>query len=81
LMPGGMNGVELAKTVRARFPRIVVLLTAGYSSSVQDAMREGFQVLQKPYDLAGLQRAPLAAFEAAGRASAPPVRERRRAAV
>jgi two-component system NtrC family sensor kinase len=77
LMPGGMNGVDLAKAVRARFPHIVVLLTTGYSSSVQDAMREGFEVLQKPYDLAALQRALKSAFKAAlpaGVAAAPGLR-------
>jgi two-component system, NtrC family, sensor kinase len=66
LMPGSMNGLELAKLVRARFPRIVVLLTTGYSSSAQDAVREGFEVLAKPYDLAALQRALLAALKPAG---------------
>jgi hypothetical protein len=31
-------------------------LTTGYSSSAQDAVRQGFEVLQKPYDLATLER-------------------------
>ena len=57
LMPGGMNGVELARTVRRQFPNIAVLLTTGYSSSAQDAVQQGFEVLQKPFDLAALQRA------------------------
>jgi two-component system, NtrC family, sensor kinase len=65
-MPGGMNGLELAKAVRRRFPNIVVLLTTGYSSSAQDAVRQGFEVLPKPYDLAALQRALWAARKAAG---------------
>jgi two-component system, NtrC family, sensor kinase len=69
LMPGGMNGLELAEAVRRRFPRIVVLLTTGYSSSAQDAVRKGFEVLQKPYDLAALERALLTAFKTAGKAS------------
>jgi hypothetical protein len=34
-----------------------VLLTTGYSSSAQDAVRQDFAVLQKPYDLAALERA------------------------
>ncbi|MGO9701509.1 MAG: ATP-binding protein [Xanthobacteraceae bacterium] len=68
LMPGSLTGLELAKLLRSRFPRIIVLLTTGYSSSAQDAVREGFEVLQKPYDLTALQRALLAAFKAAGRA-------------
>jgi two-component system NtrC family sensor kinase len=56
-MPGGMNGLELADAIRRRFAHIVVLLTTGYSSSAQDAVRQGFAVLQKPYDLAALERA------------------------
>jgi two-component system NtrC family sensor kinase len=57
LMPGGMNGLQLAEAVRRRFPDVTVLLTTGYSSSAQDAVRRGFEVLQKPYDLGGLERA------------------------
>jgi two-component system NtrC family sensor kinase len=72
LMPGGMNGLELAETVRRRFPQTVVLLTTGYSSSAQDAVRQGFEVLQKPYDLAALERALLTAFKAAGKAARRP---------
>jgi two-component system NtrC family sensor kinase len=56
LMPGGMNGLELARAVRERFPGIPVLLTTGYSASVQDAVRQGVVVLQKPYDLEALRR-------------------------
>ena len=57
LMPGGMNGLELAATVRKKFPDVTVLLMTGYSSGAQDAVRQGFEVLQKPYDLAALERA------------------------
>jgi two-component system NtrC family sensor kinase len=57
LMPGGMNGLELADAVRRKYPELAVLLTTGYSSSAQDALRRGFEVLQKPYDLAALERA------------------------
>jgi len=57
LMRGGMNGLDLAQEVRRRFPGMIVLLTTGYSSSAQQAVREGFEVLQKPYDLAALKRA------------------------
>jgi two-component system NtrC family sensor kinase len=56
LMPGVMNGLELAETVRERFPDIPVLLSTGYSTSAQDAVRQGFVVLTKPYDLATLER-------------------------
>jgi two-component system NtrC family sensor kinase len=63
-----MNGLELADAIRRRFPKIVVLLTTGYSSSAQDAVRQNFAVLQKPYDLAALDRA----LREAQRAAAPP---------
>ena len=69
LMPGGMNGLQLAEAVRDRHPQIPVLLTTGYSSSAQDAVRRGFAVLQKPYDLADLRRA---VHEACGAAEPTP---------
>ncbi len=56
LMPGGMNGLDLAREIGARFPSIPVLLTTGYSASAQDAVRQGVIVLQKPYDLESLRR-------------------------
>jgi two-component system, NtrC family, sensor kinase len=71
LMPGGMNGLELAAAVRERAPHIVVLLTTGYSSSAQDAVRQGFAVLQKPYNLAALERALRDAHRAAAERPAP----------
>jgi two-component system, NtrC family, sensor kinase len=67
LLRGGMNGLDLAREVRQRFPSILVLLTTGHSVSAQDGVREGFEVLQKPYDLAALKRALAAAREAAAR--------------
>ncbi|MGD0335051.1 MAG: ATP-binding protein [Xanthobacteraceae bacterium] len=69
LMPGGMNGLDLAKAVRRRFPNVMVLLTTGYSSSAQDAVRQGFEVLQKPYDLAALERALRAARKSANKSA------------
>ncbi len=56
LMPGGMNGLDLAREIRKQFPGIPVLLTTGYSASAQDAVRQGVVVLQKPYDLESLRR-------------------------
>jgi len=55
LMPGGMNGVELGQVIRQRYPTIPVLLATGYSNSAPEAVRHGFVVLQKPFDLAGLE--------------------------
>ena len=59
LMPGGMNGVELATAIRTEFPKLPVLLTTGYSASAQDAVLRNFVVLQKPYDLDMLRKALL----------------------
>jgi len=56
MMPGGMNGVELAREVRAR--GIPVLLTSGYADAAkQSAAAEGVQVLAKPYRLEDLATA------------------------
>jgi two-component system NtrC family sensor kinase len=63
LMPGGRNGLELAREIEERFPHIPVLLTTGYSASAQDAVRYGVVVLQKPYDLESLRRHIHEAFE------------------
>ena len=65
LMPGGMNGLDLAREVNKRFPEIPVLLATGYSASAKDAVRHGIVVLQKPYDLEGLRRNIREAIEGA----------------
>src|SRR5262245_36080828 len=57
LMPGGMNGLEFGHAIRRLYPAMPVLLTTGYSDSARDAVRQGFVVLQKPFDLAGLEEA------------------------
>jgi hypothetical protein len=46
-------------------------LTTGYSSSAQDAVRQGFAVLQKPYNLAALERALRDAQRAAAKPLSP----------
>jgi hypothetical protein len=51
-----------------------VLLSTGFSSSAQDAVRQGFEVLQKPYDIAALERGLNAARAWAERA--PPAERR-----
>jgi two-component system, NtrC family, sensor kinase len=57
LMPGSMAGFELARIVRGHYSKIPILLTTGYSARAQEAVREGFAVLQKPYDLQTLSDA------------------------
>jgi two-component system NtrC family sensor kinase len=56
LMPGGMTGLELGHAIRQLYPAMPVLLATGYSDSARDAVQQGFVVLQKPFDLAALER-------------------------
>lgn len=52
IMPGGMNGVMLAREVKRRRPSMRVLLTTGYAeSSIErvDARGAEFELIQKPY--------------------------------
>jgi two-component system NtrC family sensor kinase len=56
-MPGSVAGLELARVVRGTYPHIPILLTTGYSQKAQEAVREGFSILRKPYDLQSLFKA------------------------
>jgi len=57
LMPGSVAGLDLARIVRDNHSRIPILLTTGYSQKAQEAIREGFFILRKPYDLQSLFKA------------------------
>jgi PAS domain S-box-containing protein len=57
LMPGSVAGLELARVVRSSHPNIPILLTTGYSQKAQEAIREGFLIVRKPYDLQSLFKA------------------------
>lgn len=50
IMPGGMNGVQLAEEVRRRFPALPILLATGYSEAIPDAVAGALPVITKPYD-------------------------------
>ena len=69
LMPGDVGGLELARIVRERQPALPVLLTTGYSASAQDAAREGFPIIQKPYELRDLSQAVRGVFSRCGNAA------------
>ena len=56
MMPGGISGVELARTIRQRYPRLGVLLTTGYPGGAQEAMHAGLPLIRKPYQLEELGR-------------------------
>jgi CheY-like chemotaxis protein len=56
VMPGSINGLELAQRIRQKAPQQPILLVTGYSESVHSAMLE-FKVLRKPYRQADLLEA------------------------
>jgi two-component system NtrC family sensor kinase len=61
VMPGGMNGVELAHQIGRDYPDLPVLLTTGYYNAVDKPLPRGLPVLRKPYDISELKKAVLAA--------------------
>jgi CheY-like chemotaxis protein len=48
VMPGGMDGIALARHVRAHFPQVRVLLMSGYTAQLDAVARLGFDILPKP---------------------------------
>ena len=55
VMPGTMNGMELAREVRRRRPGASVLLTSGYAgAAVREAEAEDIKILCKPYAIEAL---------------------------
>ena len=57
VMPGGMNGFELAQRARAAQPDIKVLLTSGFPEQQADPAAIGARLLNKPYRAEDLARA------------------------
>ena len=56
VMPGGTNGLDLARWIRQEFGAgLPVVLATGYSDKAQAAANEGFVILRKPYDGTALQ--------------------------
>jgi PAS domain S-box-containing protein len=56
VMPGGMDGVQLAHKIRAQHPELPILLMSGYSEAIVLAA-PSFALLRKPFDAADLTRA------------------------
>ena len=52
-MPGKMDGIGLARTIRKKWSRLPILLVTGYSES---ATNSEFPILRKPYNLHELSR-------------------------
>jgi two-component system NtrC family sensor kinase len=61
VMPGGMNGVELAHQIGKEYPGLPVVLTTGYYNAVDKPLPRGMPVVRKPYDIAELKKALQAA--------------------
>ncbi|RUQ74486.1 ATP-binding protein [Azospirillum doebereinerae] len=54
VMPGSVDGIALARTVRLRLPALAVVLTTGYSED--HIGLEGVPVLSKPYQIEALTK-------------------------
>lgn len=53
IMPG-INGLELARLIRDRWPAMPVVLTTGYSDALAEQQDHGFPLLRKPYSVSSL---------------------------
>ena len=56
IVMAGMGGLELANVVRERYPDMPILLTSGYTKSIETAHLH-WPLLRKPFKLAELNRA------------------------
>ena len=54
VMPGGCNGVELARRAKAMRPNLKVLLSSGYVGEAAAMGAEAFELIDKPYEQASL---------------------------
>lgn len=57
LMPGSLDGLDLATMLRHRNPQLPVLLMTGYAEKTGQAIASGFQILAKPVSAASLAKA------------------------
>jgi signal transduction histidine kinase/CheY-like chemotaxis protein len=63
VMPGGMNGLELGRTLRKQRPGLPVVLATGYTQWGSRVMDEDFTLIAKPYHREALAAAIRAALE------------------
>ena len=75
VMPGGKDGVELARQARQRWPTIAVVFSSGFSQARPDgnaaSLPRGTPLLSKPYRKENLARAVREALLRAAASSAP----------
>jgi signal transduction histidine kinase/CheY-like chemotaxis protein len=55
IMPGRVNGIDLADIIQARFPRVRVVLATGYTD--RRVQTPGIRILAKPYEVAQIVEA------------------------
>ena len=70
VMPGGMDGLSLAREAHRRHPTLKILLTTGYAEASLERTglaRPEFDILNKPYRRAELIRRVRAAIDAPNR--------------
>jgi signal transduction histidine kinase len=72
VMPGGVNGVELAHLARAERPELKVLLTSGYVGDEAASWGNAFPLIDKPYLRPALAAKIRAVLEAEGPTSERP---------
>jgi signal transduction histidine kinase len=53
-MPGAMNGIDLARDIRTRYPGLPVVLITGYAEELDRAKQTGIPVLPKPFSIEAL---------------------------
>ena len=72
-MPGGLNGIELARRAQALRPDLKVLLTSGYLGDAVQGLSHEFALIEKPYERAQLaaQVRHVLSASASGAAAAP----------
>jgi len=63
VMPGGMSGLELGRTLRKQRPGLPVVLATGYTQWGSRVMDEDFTLIAKPYHREALAAAIRAALE------------------
>lgn len=54
VMPGGLNGIELARRAQKMRPELKVLLTSGYLGDAVQGLSHEFALIEKPYERAAL---------------------------
>jgi CheY-like chemotaxis protein len=56
VMPGRLDGLGLAHTIKQKYPALPILLATGYSEAARNA-HASFSILRKPYQMQELSRA------------------------